>query len=140
MSQKTESRVFELPIRVYYEDTDCGGIVYHANYLKFFERARTEILREWGISQQILMEQNFAFVVRDMELKFKRGAKLDDALIVRTYIERVKSASLVFVQQLEDEDHQLYCQARVSIAAINAEKKKPQIIPQAIVTEMKRAC
>lgn len=136
----TQPKVFEWPIRVYYEDTDCGGIVYHANYLKFFERARTEVLRQWGINQQILMEQNFAFVVRNMELEFKRGAKLDDALVVRTHIETLKKASVVFVQRLEDENHQLYCQAKVDIAAINAEKMKPQIIPQAIATEMKRAC
>lgn len=140
MSEKKNPKIFEWPIRIYYEDTDCGGIVYHANYLKFFERARTEILRLWNINQHTLMEQCLAFVVRSMELEFKRGAKLDDALIVRTHIERVKSASLVFIQRLEDAEGQLYCQAKVNIAAIDPTKMKPQIIPPAIATEMKSVC
>lgn len=70
------------PIRVYYEDTDAGGIVYYANYLKFFERARTEYLRQLGISQSTFLEQNLGFVVRKVEMDNLASAKLDDSLTV----------------------------------------------------------
>ncbi|TOP05405.1 acyl-CoA thioesterase, partial [Vibrio parahaemolyticus] len=66
------SNPFRWPITVYYEDTDAGGVVYHSNYLKFFERARTEMLRAKGISQHVLLEQNIGFVVRHMDIDFKQ--------------------------------------------------------------------
>ncbi|MCL4110737.1 UNVERIFIED_CONTAM: hypothetical protein GTU68_029800, partial [Idotea baltica] len=80
------SKPFTWPVTVYYEDTDAGGVVYHANYLKFFERARTEMLRSIGVSQQVLLEQNIGFVVRHMDIDFIQGARLDDSLQVITNI------------------------------------------------------
>lgn len=79
-----QALIFEWPVTVYYEDTDAGGVVYHSNYLKFFERARTELLRTIGVSQQVLLEQNIGFVVRHMDIDFLQGARLDDHLTVRT--------------------------------------------------------
>lgn len=73
---------FDIQSRVYYEDTDAGGIVYHANYLKYMERARTEWVRSLGISQHDLLEQSLGFVVIDMEIAFKDSARLDDVLDV----------------------------------------------------------
>ncbi len=89
---------FHWPVTVYYEDTDAGGVVYHANYLKFFERARTEMLRAVGVHQQSLLEQGIGFVVRHMEIDFLKGAKLDDHLEVVTRVSELKKASLTFCQ------------------------------------------
>jgi len=136
--EKSSSKVFYWPIRVYYEDTDCGGIVYHANYVKFFERGRTEFLREFGLSQQELMKQNVAFVVSRMDINFKRAARLDDMLIVSTQITQVKHASFIFYQRIEDDNHKIYCEATVKIASVNPTEMKSQVIPSAILTEIKR--
>ena len=98
---------YQHTVRVYYEDTDAGGIVYYANYLKFFERARTEWLRELGINQSIFLEQNIGFVVTKVEMDNKASAKLDDLLTITTTISRLKSASLVFSQQLVNQQQEL---------------------------------
>ncbi len=88
------------PIRVYYEDTDAGGVVYHANYLNFFERARTEFLRQYNFSQQELFAKSIAFVVRRIEIDYRFPARLDDLLSVETTISEVKKASIIFKQNL----------------------------------------
>src|ERR1700742_3787402 len=89
------SKVFEHSFRVYYEDTDTGGIVYYANYLKFAERARTEVLRDLGITQRILMdEEGVAFAVRRCEVDYLVPARLDDELEVRTALRALGAASL----------------------------------------------
>ena len=91
---------FAFPIRIYWEDTDAGGIVFYANYLKFFERARTEWLRSLGIGQQVLREQTGGmFVVTDARLRYLRPARLDDELIVTAQLERAGRASFTIVQQ-----------------------------------------
>ena len=89
------------PLRVYYEDTDFSGAVYHASYLRFFERARTEMLRARGINQKELFTQTgLGFVVRKMTLDFKRPAEMDDEIIVTTLISAIKGASLMLRQTL----------------------------------------
>ena len=89
---------FEWPIRVYWEDTDAGGIVFYANYLKFFERARTEWLRALGIGQQVLREQTGGmFVVSETTLKYHRPARLDDELVVTVQLEQPGRAGLTLV-------------------------------------------
>lgn len=91
---------YELPIRVYWEDTDAGGIVFYANYLKFFERARTEWLRSLGIGQQALREQTGGiFVVSETTLKYHRPARLDDELLVTARLQESGRASLTIAQQ-----------------------------------------
>ena len=91
---------FAFPIRIYWEDTDAGGIVFYANYLKFFERARTEWLRSLGINQQALREQTGGmFVVTDARLRYLRPARLDDELIVTAQLERAGRASFTIAQQ-----------------------------------------
>lgn len=88
-------------LRVYYEDTDAGGVVYYANYLKYAERARTELLREKGVDQSALAaEQGVYFVVRDVQARYAAAARLDDEITVETTVEAVKKASVVMKQEL----------------------------------------
>ncbi|WP_239988782.1 YbgC/FadM family acyl-CoA thioesterase [Paramagnetospirillum kuznetsovii] len=99
------TRLHAFPIRVYYEDTDAGGIVYHSNYLNFAERARTELVREMGISQRALLEEGggFAFAVRGANIDFIRPAKLDDLLRVETQVMAVGGASVELRQAIKRE-------------------------------------
>jgi len=127
-------------LRVYYEDTDAGGIVYYANYLKFFERARTEWLRELGINQQSFLEQNIGFVVRKVEMDNVASAKLDDLLNVNSTITTLKRASLVFHQQITNQAQQIICTATVRIACVNFQSAKPMAIPESILGAFKRVC
>ncbi len=109
-----------LPLRVYYEDTDFTGVVYHANYLKFFERGRSDFLRFVGMSHEELAkrEDPLAFAVARMEIDFKRPAKIDDALIVRTRFIGSKGARLLFDQSIY-RDNTLLCAAKVTVVQIN---------------------
>ena len=108
----------DFPIRVYYEDTDAGGVVYHANYICFFERARTEFLRQSGFSQQQLLAEDIAFVVKKLSIDYKSPARLDDLLTIKTIITEVKKATIVFNQQLWKDDICL-SEATVIVASIN---------------------
>lgn len=127
--------IYDWPVTVYYEDTDAGGVVYHSNYLKFFERARTELLRTVGVSQQTLLEQNTGFVVRHMDIDFLQGARLDDRLTVKTSIAELKRASLSFCQEIVNPAGKTLCKAMVKVACIDNEKMRPKAIPQSIVME-----
>lgn len=135
--QEVITSSFHWPVTVYYEDTDAGGVVYHSNYLKYFERARTELLRSIGVSQHRLLEQNTGFVVRHMDIDFLQGAKLDDQLNVVTTISELKRASLTFCQEIVNLDGQILCKALVKVACVNSQKMKPQAIPSLIIAELK---
>ena len=130
--------LFRWPVRVYYEDTDAGGVVYHARYLAFFERARTEMLRNKSINQQSLLAENLGFVVRSMTIDFVKGARLDDLLEVETQIIEIKRASLAFNQRLVDSQGNLLCGAKVLIACVDISKMKPKALPKSIVAEFKQ--
>ncbi|HGN1706667.1 TPA: tol-pal system-associated acyl-CoA thioesterase [Providencia rettgeri] len=130
--------LFRWPVRVYYEDTDAGGVVYHARYLAFFERARTEMLRNKGINQQNMLAENIGFVVRSMTIDFVKGARLDDLLEVETQIVEMKRASLTFQQRLVDSQGNLLCGAKVLIACVDTSKMKPIALPKSIVAEFKQ--
>ncbi len=132
------AKSFNHLLRVYYEDTDAGGIVYYANYLKFFERARTEWLRALDINQANYLEQNIGFVVRRVEMDNIASAKLDEQLNVTSTISLLKRASLVFLQQIMNEKEQLICVAQVHIACVNFKTSKPCAIPQTILGAFKR--
>ncbi|WP_293391792.1 tol-pal system-associated acyl-CoA thioesterase [Nevskia sp.] len=123
---------FSWPLRVYYEDTDVSGVVYHANYLKFFERARTEWLRSLGYSQESLRhEVQVAFTVSRVEVAFRSPARLDDELIVTVAIAELKRASLVMTQQLRlgDVDGKLLAEAEVKVVSVDATSFKPCALP-----------
>jgi acyl-CoA thioester hydrolase len=97
-----EGREHVLPVRIYYEDTDFTGVVYHANYLRYFERGRSDFLRLAGVSHQVLLEHEdpAAFTVTRIAVEFKRAARIDDALLVRTTYEAVKGARLLISQRI----------------------------------------
>ncbi len=106
-----------IPVRIYYEDTDFSGFVYHAAYLKFFERGRTEFLRDLGVHHAELAEQGVAFAVRRMEIEFEAAARIDDLLAVETAVEAGTGARLVLVQTIRRGETVL-TQARVEVAAV----------------------
>ena len=128
-----------MQVRVYYEDTDAGGVVYYANYLKFFERARTESLREIDVHQNELLKQNIAFVVKKVEMDCIKSARFDDLLTIKTRVESHKKASVVFKQEIYHETGTLLCQTTTLIACVNLEKMKPTAIPAVIIKELSRA-
>ncbi|MDN3701465.1 tol-pal system-associated acyl-CoA thioesterase [Vibrio artabrorum] len=130
------SKTFTWPVTVYYEDTDAGGLVYHSNYLKFFERARTEMLRSVGVSQHLLLEKNIGFVVRHIDIDFIQGARLDERLQVITNIYELKRATLVFCQEIVNPDGKALCKAMVKVACIDNQKMKPTAMPTFIITEL----
>ena len=127
---------FHWPVRVYYEDTDAGGVVYHSNYLKYMERARTEWLRALGFSQQRLREQQgLLFVVTDMHIRFLRPARFDEQLTVTTRLDNMNAASLNFTQTIDNGGP--VCEAQVAIACLDAAAMKPRRIPEAIKETMR---
>jgi len=128
---------FQWPIRVYYEDTDSGGVVYHSNYLNFMERARTEWLRSLGFEQDELRAQyNCIFAVHSMRLNFRQPARFNDQLIVTSSIIKVSGASFEFEQKIFRND-ELLCDAIVKIASLDAVRFRAMSIPKFIVTEIK---
>ncbi|PSU51052.1 tol-pal system-associated acyl-CoA thioesterase [Photobacterium frigidiphilum] len=133
-----EKNIFKWPITIYYEDTDVGGLVYHANYLKFFERARTELLRSIGVSQQELFKNKASFVVCHIDMGYLKGARLDEQLIVQTCVETVKKASIIFCQDLVNNAGHALCKATVKVACVNPETMKPTAIPQFIMSEISK--
>lgn len=135
--QAASDSVFSWPTRVYWEDTDAGGVVYHAQYLAFLERARTEWLRARGKGQQCLrVEHDLVFAVRAMQIEFRRPARLDDALDVSVSLLQCRRASLVLAQAIH-RDGVLLLDAQVRIAALNASDFRPRAIPDGLYTELK---
>ena len=127
---------FEFPIRVYWEDTDAGGIVFYANYLKFFERARTEWLRSLGLEQQRLREQTGGmFVVSETAVKYHRPARLDDHLRVTARLAEAGRASLVIAQQAWLGET-LLCEGHIRIGWVNAQALKPARIPSSLLERL----
>jgi len=135
---------FEWPVRIYWEDTDAGGIVFYANYLKFFERARTEWLRSLGIGQQQLREQTGGiFVVTDARLRYLRPARLDDELIVTAQLQETGRASLTIVQQALLNNEQAPNQPRVLLSEgtirigwVDAASMRPARIPSTLLEQL----
>lgn len=123
-------------VRVYYEDTDAGGVVYHSNYLNFAERARTEMLRRLGFSQAELFEQDLAFVVHHIDINYHYPAYLDDALIIKTDVKELKRASLVFSQSICHQDGRLLSTLLVKVACVKLAQKKPCAIPNNIIRKL----
>jgi len=133
---KTESspipgQTFSWPVRVYWEDTDGGGVVYHARYLNFFERARTELLRARGIDQTELKEkQGFIWVVTEMDVKFRQAAKLDDELVVSADFRWMKGVRQGFHQEITRKDNgELVASAEVTAVMLHADSLKPARMP-----------
>ena len=120
--------------RIYYEDTDAGGVVYYANYLKFYERARTEFLREMGISQfELEQKENLVFVVRRCEVDYITPARFDDLVEVSVKVKEINGASIVMQQEIKIGDKVL-SRLDVTIVCITADSFRPKKIPQNIKT------
>lgn len=123
---------FSLPVRVYYEDTDAGGVVYYANYLKFCERTRTEWLRALGVAQHALLdEQGLGFVVRSVQADYLAPARLDDALAVSARIASRRRASLVFEHEIRRGGELLFT-AQVLVACVDLRRMKPAALPASL--------
>ena len=126
----SDPSLFSWPTRVYWEDTDAGGVVYHAQYLAFLERARTEWLRARGQGQELLRAgHDLVFAVRSMRIDFRRPARLDDALEVSVRLLQCRRASLMLAQQVRRQD-ELLLDAQVGLAALAASDFRPRPIPQ----------
>lgn len=148
MNRRTEPRVtqtglaraepFSWPIRVYYEDTDSGGIVYYANYLKFMERARTEWLRARGYEQDTLLAQGLAFAVSRLEIDYLRPARFNDALVCEVRLDGLRRASLALTQSVRRDGEDL-ARARVEVACIDVRALKPRRIPENLHAELANA-
>ena len=120
---------FLWPARVYYEDTDAGGVVYYANYLRFMERARTEWLRSLGVEQdRTRAELGIIFVVVSVEINYGSPARFNDALEVSVTVPELKNASLTFAQDVT-RDGEILCSAKVRVASVDAETLKPRPLP-----------
>ena len=132
---------FQFPIRIYWEDTDAGGIVFYANYLKFFERARTEWLRDLGIGQQHLRDAfGGMFVVTDAQIRYLRSARLDDLLSVTALVREAGKASLTIAQsawlqpaQGSVDEPILLCEGTVRIGWVNSQHMRPMRIPSDVL-------
>lgn len=127
---------FNWPIRVYYEDTDAGGVVFYANYLKFFERARTEMLRSLGFEQdRLIAEDNAIFVVRSVTVDYLKPARFNEQIEVSAKVIESKKASLTFEQTIIREQD-LLCTSTIRVACLDAQSMKPKPIPLAILEHL----
>ncbi len=131
--------VFTWPVRVYYEDTDAGGIVFYANYLKFFERARTEWLRAAGINQQeLIATDNAGFVVKSATIDYHAPARLDDELTLTLTIEKLGRASVQFAQKAYKGDA-LLVEASVKVGCVDLASVRPRSLPEHVADKMRAA-
>jgi acyl-CoA thioester hydrolase len=128
---------FQIQVRVYYEDTDLGGVVYYANYLRFFERVRSEWLRSLGVNQQHMAAvEGVGFVVARAEIDFRIGARLDDLLKVSVKPVEVKRAYLWLEQAARLEDGRLCAAARIQAACVRHKDMKPQPLPEELTARI----
>ena len=137
---RSHSRRFEWPVRVYYEDTDAGGVVYHANYLKFLERARTERLRAMGFEQDELQKRDgILFAVKSLDVNYLKPARFNDALLVTADLGEVKHVSVTFNQRVfrETEPRQTLCLARVRVVCLAVADLRLRPIPEYLLQRMK---
>ena len=127
--------MFSHPVRIYWEDTDAGGVVYHAQYLAFLERARSEWMRAQGYGQELLRQKHdLLFAVRAMQLDFLKPARLDDALAVTATLRECRRASVIFAQEIRRGDERLLT-ATVRVAALGTHFR-PTAIPQSLYDEL----
>lgn len=118
-----------LDIRVYYEDTDAGGVVFYANYLKFFERARTEWLRRLGVTNsELALRDQRVFVVKEVAIQYRQPARLDDMLVINSKITRLSRASITF-DQVAMRDGELLCESTIQVCSVDTATFRPAEMP-----------
>jgi len=130
MSESVQELPFSWPVRVYWEDTDAGGVVYHAGYLRFLERARSEWMRALGIDQSAFKQSSgLAFMVRDMQIDFLKPALLDDELSVTVEVKERRAASILFAQTILRADGGSIIRAKVRVACVDIQRMRAVPIP-----------
>jgi acyl-CoA thioester hydrolase len=138
--QSTPS-TFTWTVRVYYEDTDAGGVVFYANYLKFFERARTEWLRAAGVGQQLMAATHgVMFIVKSTTVDYHAPARLDNELNLTVVVERMGRASVQFVQQawrINGEERELLATGRIKVGCVDTQNFRPSEIPHDVLERIK---
>ena len=144
----TKQREFSWPVRVYYEDTDVAGVVFYANYLKFYERGRTDWLRSLGWEQDVLIDKGLAFAVAHVDAKYLRPARFNDKLVVKTRISSVRKASVIFEQEIyrvdensdesDDNKQQLVNKATIRVACVDMDTMTPAPMPNYLQEEIAR--
>lgn len=128
---------FSWPVRVYYEDTDAGGVVYYANYLKYLERARSEFLRKLGFElDRLAREENILFIVRKVTIDYLKPALFNELLNVSAKITELRKVSMLFQQTIRNRNNECICQAEIRIACIDQTTMKPVTIPEFILSEL----
>jgi acyl-CoA thioester hydrolase len=133
----TGKRPFEWPVRVYFEDTDAGGIVYYANYLKFMERARTEWLRTLGFEQDRLREEaGILLAVSRVAVNYVRPARFNERLLASVRLLKLRRASMSLAQEVSRESGEVVCTGLVRIASLDAASLRPRAMPAAMVKEI----
>jgi len=138
ISHAARSKDHVSSFRIYYEDTDSGGVVYYANYLRFLERARTELLRELGFEQaQLARDSDIAFAVRSLQVEYLKPARLDDLIEVHSTIGELGRAQVVFLQRIEREG-ELLVDATVRVACLDLARGKATAIPKIIHDKLKK--
>ena len=139
-AQQTPLFTFDFPQRVYFEDTDAGGVVYHAQYIKFLERARTEWLRYLGFTNSELERKyKMLFVVSEIAVEFVKPARLDDAINISVAIDNLGRVRLTFHQEIR-RGEDILVKARVSVASVGAGSFKPIEIPAEVKKKMEASC
>lgn len=128
--------LFTLPVRVYIEDTDAGGIVFYANYLKYFERARTEFFRSRGIELRQCFTQNINYVVHSLSIQYKKSALLDDLLLISADPVKIGKTYIVFAQNARNGRGELLVEAEVKIACLSLDTVKPRSLPDDLLATL----
>lgn len=130
-----EDGEFSLPVRVYIEDTDAGGIVYYVNYLKFMERARTELMRSQGYAKPAFLADGLMLVVHSAQVNYRQAARLDDALVVTASIAKLARTYLIFRQRVLRHNSVL-CEADIKVACVEQDSMKPSALPKAVIAQL----
>ncbi|MBL4794128.1 MAG: tol-pal system-associated acyl-CoA thioesterase [Pseudomonadales bacterium] len=131
---------FSIPIRVYIEDTDAGGIVFYVNYLKFMERARTELMRHLGFQHYALAEEQYQFVVHSANVRYRSPARIDDELLSTAKIIKLANTYILFSQQvILANDGKVLCEGEIKVACVDSVTFKPRAMDQELKTVFKRA-
>jgi len=133
------STEFIWQVRVYYEDTDAGGVVFYANYLRFMERARTEWLRSVGFEhEQLNNDHDLIFAVKNVTIDYKKPGRLDDLLTITSTILKSRGASITFQQTIKNEKDELLTQAEIKVACLNASTLKASAMPEELLSELNK--
>lgn len=131
MTSQEPLQKLELSLRVYIEDTDAGGIVFYVNYLKYMERARTELFRSLGYGKAAFFAEDLMFVVHSLHVDYRASAQLDDELVVTAEVKKLTAAAVVFEQQVWRSE-QLLCAGDIKVACVRRADRRPAPIPAAV--------